>query len=249
MRFKLTDVRKEMDASIYKGEKFTDIHKQQVLNRIAKEERKTKWVPQSVSVAFSLILLISIGYLLADILNEPSVQQGNPGGTEQPQQEPVDPLVPAVTEDLEEEEEEISDEPAADGEFKLTPEELTAYENFNKEFDTAYLKDLEPISVAKLYVWAGYNQNYELEYELLTDREESIMWSKEEHLATPVEHRGKPEEKIEFFRNLEDGDFVQREEYRGYISFRHADGPEGKAGMQMVQNKDGVWQVAFMALQ
>lgn len=262
MKSKLTDVRGLMDDSVFKDEMFTAKHKQQVLNRITKQERKGYWVPRSLSVVFSLILIVAVGYLLSNVLSGMDgapVQQGNPDATESPQApqtEPDETLVPAVQEDSQADEENViapNEEKenviAEDGVFKLTPEELAAYEKFSVDFDTAHLKELEPISVAKLYVWAGYNQNYEVGYELLTDREESIMWDKEYHLAIPTEHRGKPEEEIEFFRNIDSGEFRSIEESRGVITFRHADGPEGTASMQMVQNEDGVWQVGFMALQ
>lgn len=259
MKSKLTDVRTLMDDSVFKDEMFTVKHKQQVLNRITKQERKGYWVPRSLSVVFSLILIVSVGYLLSNVLSGMDgapVQQGNPDGAEQqtPQQEPTESVVPPVSEDPETEETEVApneeeNETAEDGVFELTPEEMAAYEKFTADFDTAHLKELEPISVAKLYVWAGYNQNYEAEYELLTDREESVMWDKEYHMAIPAEHRGKPEEEIKFFRNIDSGEFRSIEEFRGVIIFRHADGPEGTAGMQMVQNEDGVWQVGFMALQ
>lgn len=257
MKSKLTDVRRLMDDSVFEGEKFTEQHKQQVLNRIAKKDRKATWVPRSLSVVFSLVLIISVAYLLNNVLDKTPVQQGNPGGPEQPQtpqQEPIESLVPPVPEDSEAGEEteiapEEENETAADGVFELTPEELAAYENFSADFDTAHLKDLVPISVAKLYVWAGYNQNYEVEYELFTDREEYIMWSKEEHLAIPDEHRAKPEDSIIFFRNIDAGEFHTGDDPFGGVSFRHADGPEGKARMNMIQNVDGIWQVGFIPLQ
>ncbi|MFC3212366.1 hypothetical protein [Planomicrobium okeanokoites] len=267
MKSKLTDVRRLMDDSVFEGEKFTEQHKRQVLNRITKEERKVDWVPRSLSVVFSLVLIIAVAYLLNTVLDKTPVQQGNPDGAEQPQtppQEPIESLVPPVPEDSEankekedaaKEEEntpnEEENETADDGVFELTPEEMAAYENFSADFDTAHLKDLDPVSVAKLYVWAGYNQNYEVEYELLTDREESIMWSKEEHLAIPAEDKSSPDEVFKVFNNIEDGEFIQREEHRGYIRYypTEARDPEATRGFQMRQNEDGVWQVGFMALQ
>lgn len=265
MKSKLTDVRRLMDDSVFEGEKFTEQHKRQVLNRITKEERKADWVPRSLSVVFSLVLIISVAFLLNNVLDKTPVQQGNPDGAEQPQtppQEPIESLVPSVPEDSEANEEkedaakeekntpnEEENETADDGVFELTPEEMAAYENFSADFDTAHLKDLDPVSVAKLYVWAGYNQNYEVEYELLTDRDEYVMWSKKEHLAIPDEHRAKPEDSIIFFRNIDAGEFHTADDPFGGVSFRHADGPEGKANMNMIQNEDGIWQVGFMALQ
>lgn len=265
MKSKLTDVRRLMDDSVFEGEKFTEQHKRQVLNRITKEERKVDWVPRSLSVVFSLVLIISVAFLLNTVLDKTPVQQGNPDGAEQPQtppQEPIESLVPPVPEDSEANEEkedaakeeentpnEEENETADDGVFELTPEEMAAYENFSADFDTAHLKDLDPVSVAKLYVWAGYNQNYEVEYELLTDRDEYVMWSKKEHLAIPDEHRAKPEDSIIFFRNIDAGEFHTADDPFGGVSFRHADGPEGKARVNMIQNEDGVWQVGFMPLQ
>ncbi|RAZ81272.1 hypothetical protein [Planococcus halotolerans] len=260
MKSKLTDVRRLMDDSVFEGEKFTDKHKRQVLNRITKEEQKVNWVPRSLSVVFSLILIVPVAYLLNSVLNEAPVQQGNPDGAEQPQtpqQEPIESLVPPVLENPEADEEtevtpnEEENDTAADGVFELTPEELAAYENFSADFDTAHLKDLDPISVAKLYVWAGYNQNYEVEYELLTDREESIMWSKEEHLDMSQDFKSTPQEVLALFNNIENGEFIQPNESEGYIRYYPTEdkGPEAKKGFGMLQNEDGAWQVRFMPLQ
>ena len=265
MKSKLTDVRALMDDSVYKDEMFTDKHKRQVLNRLSKKQRNQNWVPRSLSVVFSLILVVSVIYLFNNVLNGMDgapVQQGNPDGAEQPPtppQEPAESPVPDVPDESEQEEEndETSDEEekneiADDGVFELTPEELAAYENFSADFDTAHLKDLAPLSVAKLYIWAGYNQNYEVEYELYTDREESVMWSKEEHMdMAQDDFNSTPQEVLALFNNIEDGEFIQSDEYYGYIRYYPTEDKnlEATSGFVLLQNEDGVWQVGFMPLQ
>ncbi|SDN22480.1 hypothetical protein [Bacillus sp. OK048] len=54
--------------------------------------------------------------------------------------------------------------------FKLTSNEEKAYENFQNDFNLTHLNGLEPISIAKLYVKAGFERKYAVQYALYTDR-------------------------------------------------------------------------------
>lgn len=139
------------------------------------------------------------------------------------------------------------------GEFlPLTAKEQLAYEEFKASHDTAALAGLEPLSVAKLYIHAGYEQDYDTEYALYTDRKEYIMWSLEEHRAFPETDRITEENIRKTFAHIAEGEFVQTSDHQGYIRFYpngdHGN-PEDLAGFQLVQNEDGVWQVGFNPIQ
>lgn len=130
--------------------------------------------------------------------------------------------------------------------FELTEQEEEAYLLFQQQLDTNHLHGLEPISIAKLYVQAGFEKKYDVRYALYTDRAESIQWTKEEDENIPEKDRGTTEQHIKKFSNMDKGQFVQIHDYGGIIEYDSVDGP---MSFQMIQNEDGVWQVAFMPLQ
>ncbi len=252
-------VRRLMDESVFKDKKFEENHKQQVLNRISKNEQNINWIPKTLNVVFSLILLISIGYLLSDQLIEVGdapVQQGKPESPQPPRESSTIAATPPTKnsdspegDSAEDDDNHADDSTSEDILFELTSEEQLAYKRFAEDFDTVHLKNLEPLSIAKLYVQASYEQNFEMQYELMTDRSESIMWDKEYDANILLEDRASPEEVVSLFTNLEEGEFINTEEHAGFIKFNRTNDAEGVMGFQMIQNEDGVWQVAFMPLQ
>lgn len=127
--------------------------------------------------------------------------------------------------------------------------EQKVYDRFKLNRDEKELTGLDPISIAKLFVYASYHQDFETEYALYTDREDHILWSKEEDEEIPLAHRGTPEKILQTFRNIEKGSFVQTSEYEGYIEY-YPNGDQGeKYGFSMIKNEDGIWQVAFLPIQ
>ncbi|MFD1205329.1 hypothetical protein ACFQ38_09465 [Sporosarcina contaminans] len=127
--------------------------------------------------------------------------------------------------------------------------EQKVYDRFMLTHDVNELSGLEPISIAKLYVYASYHQDFETVYALYTDREDRILWSKEEDETIPLSDRGTPEQILQTFRNIEKGAFVQTGEYEGYIEFYPNGDREEKSGFSLIQNEEGIWQVAFLPVQ
>lgn len=130
--------------------------------------------------------------------------------------------------------------------FELTTEEREIYTKFQKDLNIEHISGLDPVSVAKLYVQAGVDKNYDVEYALYTDREEYVQWSKEEDQNIPESDRGSKELHIKQFRNIDKGTFIQTSDYEGYIEY---DTGEGKKGFNMIKNADGTWQVSFLPIQ
>ena len=135
----------------------------------------------------------------------------------------------------------------------LTESEQQIYNDLLQKLDKQKLNGLEPMSVAKLYVQAGYDQQDDLQYFLYTTREGHVQWSKEEH-----DQFSKKDEKLydaktqlenakRVFQNIEQGIFIETSDYEGYIKYEK-DGDKD-AGFQMVQDEDGIWKVAFMPIQ
>ncbi|WP_409253910.1 DL-endopeptidase inhibitor IseA family protein [Bacillus sp. SCS-153A] len=133
-------------------------------------------------------------------------------------------------------------------EFTLTDIEQEAYDKFVLDFDEEHLRNLGPVSVAKLYVHAELENNPEAEYALYTDKEGYVRWTKEEHLE--FENNSEEysrEEILEAFNGIQDGEFLEREDGKsGYIKFYTAN---GMMGFRMMKDDDGIWNVSFMPIQ
>ncbi|MCM3745122.1 hypothetical protein M3193_13360 [Sporosarcina luteola] len=127
--------------------------------------------------------------------------------------------------------------------------EQKVYDRFTLNRDEKELRGLDPISIAKLYVYASFHQDFETEYALYTDREDHILWTKEEDEKIPLSDRGTPEQILQTFRNIEKGTFVKTSEYEGYIEFYPNGDSDDKSGFSMIKNEDGIWQVAFLPVQ
>ncbi|MCJ8008692.1 hypothetical protein ACFFF5_08755 [Lederbergia wuyishanensis] len=145
--------------------------------------------------------------------------------------------------------EEISNNETSLPPFELTSDEEKAYNNFQSNLDLTYLKGLGPISIAKLYIKAGFDKKYNVQYALYTDRPDYIQWSKEEDEKIPESHRGTNEQNFERYKNIDKGNFVQTSDYEGYIEYDSNDNSEIKSGFKMVKDENGVWRVAFMPTQ
>ena len=130
--------------------------------------------------------------------------------------------------------------------FELSHEENHAYNNFQQDFNLEHLRRLEPISVAKLYVRTIVDKKYDVQYALYTDRDNYIQWSKEDDEKFPLSDRASSEQVVKQFKNLDKGEFIQTNDFEGYIKY---DSGEGKRGFKMIKNEDGIWQVAFLPIQ
>jgi hypothetical protein len=130
--------------------------------------------------------------------------------------------------------------------FELSETETAAYNWFKLEHDRDNLKDLSPLSIAKLYVQAELDGDGETQYALFTTRTDRIMWSKEEHLKFAKKEQVSKENILAAFQGLQNGEFVATSDFEGYIKFENANGTQG---FQLVKDPDGIWKVAFMPIQ
>ncbi|MCM3717548.1 hypothetical protein [Fictibacillus phosphorivorans] len=133
--------------------------------------------------------------------------------------------------------------------FTLTPEETVIYQKFLQDLDEKHLKDLNPVSIAKLYVQAQIDKRYDAEYALYTDREEFVHWTKEEHDSIPESDQGTTLQTLTTYNHLEAGRFIQDGEYDGYIEYEASKNADAKSGFKMIKDEDGIWNVSFMPIQ
>jgi hypothetical protein len=245
----LTDIRIAMDKSVFKDQKFSPQHKQEIMKKIKRKKNRTEWFPRSLSVAFTIVLVISGVYLISEELNdsfeneEPSLVPDLNGEVSPPSEPSLEPGLNV----------EITPPSLSEGDneelFELSSVEEQAYSNFQNDLDLGHLSGLEPISVAKLYIYAGYYKDTEVQYALYTDRKDRIQWSKEEDENFPDSDRATEEQTLTLFKDFEKGAFVKTGEYEGYIEFEAGEDSEAKSGFKMIQNEGGIWQVAFMPIQ
>lgn len=137
----------------------------------------------------------------------------------------------------------------------LNKAEQPIYEEYQKTKNEALLKEVSPITIAKYYVQAELDSDFATQYALMEEYKPSMIgWSKEEHLQDSQEN-DTPESKevvLKTFGNLEKGEFVQKDEKYGYITFsKYAEelGEEWEMGFSLNKNEAGIWKVCFMPIQ
>lgn len=140
--------------------------------------------------------------------------------------------------------------------FLLTEDETAVYERFKEQHNLEVLRGVEPFAIAKMYIISSIEGDIETNYALLTDREESIVWSREEHddvMTRDDLNFSSVEKEMNYaytFNGIEQGRLIEREEGEGAIEFISKYRPnEPPMIFQLLQNDDGIWQVAFMPIQ
>ena len=130
--------------------------------------------------------------------------------------------------------------------FKLDEQEKLAYDLFKQNHSSKHLKDIPPLSIAKLYVQAQLDNDPETEYALYTTRPEHVRWSKAEHLQYSSKFSSSSEEILAAFQGIQAGKFVETSDYEGYIKFENKNGVQG---FRLIKDLDGVWKAGFMPIQ
>jgi hypothetical protein len=130
--------------------------------------------------------------------------------------------------------------------FKLSEKERSIYDRFKLDRESKHLKELGPISVAKLYIQASLDGDAETQYALYTTRPERVRWSKEEHVGYSKNEKTSSESILASLGGIQNGKFNEENDFEGFISFETSNGP---GFFQMVKDIDGIWKVAFMPIQ
>lgn len=130
--------------------------------------------------------------------------------------------------------------------FELTEEENAAYRIFKINHDSKALKNLSPLSIAKLYVQSDLDNDPETQYAFYTTRTDYIRWTKEEHLLFAKKDNTSKDVILESLGGIQNGTFHKTSDFEGYISFENK---HGSQGFQMLMDPDGIWKVSFMPIQ
>lgn len=139
--------------------------------------------------------------------------------------------------------------------FLLTETEQAVYDQFKESYDLEVLRNIDPVTIAKMYWVSNLQQDVETNYALLTDVEGLIAWPREEHderSFNNIQDLSEDEIKMIYafhYNGIENGQFVKSEGIGGVLNFVPTYKPNTPMSFQMVQNPDGIWQVAFNPLQ
>lgn len=129
-------------------------------------------------------------------------------------------------------------------EFTLTEAENFAYNKLKEDLNKLHIKELSPISIAKLYVRATLDQELEVAYALYTERNDVFIIPKEEILDAKAQST--KEQTLELFDGIQNGTFMDEGD-TGYIVYERRSGETGY--FSMIKDKDGGWSVSFLPIQ
>jgi outer membrane murein-binding lipoprotein Lpp len=130
----------------------------------------------------------------------------------------------------------------------MTDDELRIYDSFKEEYNDETLRAVEPFTIMKFYLHSVYLKDYETEYELYVEHEDSDMsWTKEEHFNIPERDRMKDYGVFQEAYNVE----VEIEGNYAVIKWNSDyDNEENfKYGFSLVKNEDAIWKVSFLPMQ
>ena len=138
--------------------------------------------------------------------------------------------------------------------FELSKDEQKAYELIKNDKNDEHLLGLSPISVAKLYIQAELDKDYETQYSLYyaDDVKDGVGWTLEEHLKIPENDQGTKEQIYENLVPLINGEFELRDGSYGLIRYQRRSKETNEdidMGFQMKRTDEGIWKVCFMPIQ
>lgn len=127
----------------------------------------------------------------------------------------------------------------------LNKEEELYYKEYKKEKDENVLAKLEPIMIAKFYINAEIEKDYDTAYSLYIGNEiKENKISKDEYIKSTSEIKEETrDEIINELKNLENGKFVQVDDSNGYIEYGDND---HKKAFNMQKNQRDIWNINYI---
>lgn len=130
----------------------------------------------------------------------------------------------------------------------LSEDESQIYQNFKQQKDPQLLKDADPIMIAKFFVKALQEKDYETEYLLYIDDPDKVKWDRNTHLTKMIPEEENLEKQLQkYFQHVTQVKFVEEDANSGYLEFPLTG--ENLGRFQMVKNEAGIWKVKFQPLQ
>ncbi len=248
---------KQFDKYISSKPVFTEVDKTKIRAKIRQQKFETRTsfplLPRLLTFALFAIGFIYLGNFILNELSSSQHDAAAPTPTEQirtvdegedAEQEPTEFKPPEVTEEYVVEDVNLQ---------HLSKEEQFIYQEFTENLDDEGLKGLDPLTIAKLYFHAGMTGEYETEYELYIQDEDYVLWSKEEHIEIPEDHRKKEWDEISSNTNVT---VTIWDDNRATLSWESnkeelidADGDRFMYSFSLIKNSEGVWKVSFLPMQ
>ncbi len=141
--------------------------------------------------------------------------------------------------------------------FEFTEAEEKAYGEFAKAHDKSVFKDMEPMSIAKIWIQYGIQFDWESDFEMLC-KDENLTVTKDDfrklHSIDRLQSKSLEEQGMEslsrqefaktVFSDLEKGEFVKTSDTEGHILFKES----GKTDvwLNFKQVTPGIWEVVYL---
>jgi len=130
----------------------------------------------------------------------------------------------------------------------LNADEAKIYQNFKQQKNPQLLQNADPIMVAKFFMHALLQKDYQTEYSLYIDDPGQVKWNQATHLKKMVPEEQKLAKQLQkIFKGVHEVKFVEADKTSGYLEFP-LEG-ENMGRFQMVKNQAGIWKVKFNPLQ
>lgn len=115
----------------------------------------------------------------------------------------------------------------------LTEDEQMFYDEYKKEKDENVLLEIDPISVAKFYVQAIFEKEYNLSYALLINSDDKNT-NKQAYINAI---KGIDKKEIELLKGIKDASFVETDKNNGYAEYAK----DKKINLQ--KNERDIWKI------
>lgn len=126
-------------------------------------------------------------------------------------------------------------------------DEKQLYQQMEATKNKQLLKNIDPKTVARLYLYASYLADSEMQYYFFTTTPGYIEWTYEEHIQ---DYKGITSDKEMRYnqlwaKGLRESTFVQNGDF-GYLKYTNGN---GNNSFILIKNTNGYWEVAFSPLQ
>ncbi len=128
----------------------------------------------------------------------------------------------------------------------LSSDEQKIYDKYKLDRNIKLLLNIEPITIAKLYVQAIMEEEYDLAYSLYS--EDSEKPTKDEYVKT-IKGLDKTikEQYVNNAKAVEKGKFIAENENKGYIEYELIQ--DHPMALDMVKDSDGIWKLKYIPIQ
>lgn len=126
--------------------------------------------------------------------------------------------------------------------------ERTLYEQFKETNDPEVFRDVEPVTIARVYFYASFLLDARTVYRMYTTRDEYVAWSEATHMReeTITEQEKSRKSALENARIMAISNFTQTDEISGTL---HLGEGEDMVIFNLILSETGIWQVSFMPMQ